>query len=189
MRRRTNKPLMHKHTVARVDAHVHVPHITHWTNLPWIRRLCLWVFLECSTLYPLIYCRPSPPPHQNTVCLSLSVSSVVCLCVCGLRLGCPDPPQLRLYKPCVPKAAHWAHHSGPPSLKRCCLTGLTSPSLQESLFVSQLASCCILAIWHRRDALTASNKQLLLTVNNAIPGNDSPFGYFCSLSLIKETFL
>lgn len=132
---------------------------------------------------------PPIPPHQNTVCLSLSVSSVVCLCVCGLRLGCPDPPQLRLYKPCVPKAAHWAHHSGPPSLKRCCLTGLTSPSLQESLFVSQLASCCILAIWHRRDALTASNKQLLLTVNNAIPGNDSPFGYFCSLSLIKETFL
>ena len=135
-----------------MDAHAHVPHITHWTNLPRIRRLCLWVFLECSTLYPLIYCRPSPP-HQNTVCLSLShlwcVCVCVCVCVCGLRLGCPDPPQLRLYKPCVPKAAHWAHHPGPPSLKRCRLAGLTSPSLQESLFVSQLASCCILAIWHR----------------------------------------
>lgn len=87
--RGTNKQ-SHSHPCTRMCTSLH---ITHWSNLPWIRRLSLLSFLECFLLHPLIRSaaiHPSPTLRKHWL-FSVTVP--------GPR--CPDPPdlpQLPLYK-------------------------------------------------------------------------------------------
>lgn len=121
---------------------------THWTNLPRIRRLCLWVSWN-------VFCRtPSttathPPTHAKH-CLSLSLLSELWR---GLRLGCPDLPRHKLYKhsPVLSRAPESCPLSTPfwaPSLKRCFHWPDVAQSKGEPA-CSQLASKSTSAIWHR----------------------------------------
>lgn len=138
--RRTDKPLVHKHIATHEYMHTHAAHHTQ-NQSAMDKKIMPLSFLECFLQYPLKYHHPSPTLTKHCLSLTLPLFSKLRR---GFRLGCSDSPRLGRYKHSpvlsrAPKAAHWAHQSGP----RHSNVGSTGP-----MFCSQLASKSTSAIWH-----------------------------------------
>lgn len=148
----TNLPCtnIQPHMGTRTCVHVYMLHITHWTNLPWIRRLCLWVSWNVFCCTPTT-ATTHPPPSPNTVLwcslrvwmLHLHGSNYISTALCF-------PTKHAIQGP-VPQT--------PPPLARCC--PVDRKACRQSIRLKKKSTSYI---WHCQDASTAPNSLSLLSV-------------------------